>query len=124
MKLMRTNSALLMGMSEYDAKLVGWLVACHLMMSHFSQRRDISDPDVIKEFADIVGDLEHLDNLYLLTLADIRGTSPAVWNAWKGQLLLELYKATSKALRHGVAKPINEAEHVADDRQSGIGKTC
>jgi len=90
------------------------------MMSHFSQRRDISDPDVIKEFADIVGDTEHLDNLYLLTLADIRGTSPKVWNAWKGQLLLELYKATSKALRHGVATPLNEQEHVEDDKQAAL----
>jgi len=105
------------GMSEYDARLVGWLVLSHLMMSHFSQRRDISDPDVIKEFATIVGDQEHLNNLYLLTLADIRGTSPKVWNAWKGQLLLELYQATSKALRQGLAKPIYEKEHVEDDQQ-------
>jgi [protein-PII] uridylyltransferase len=87
------------------------------MMSHFSQRRDISDPEVIKEFAAIVGDREHLDNLYLLTLADIRGTSPKVWNAWKGQLLLELYDATSKALRQGGTRPINEKEHVEDDKQ-------
>jgi len=105
------------GMSEYDAKLVGWLVLNHLIMSHFSQRRDISDPEVIKEFAEIVGDQEHLDNLYLLTLADIRGTSPKVWNAWKGQLLLELYQATRKALRQGVAQPINEKEHVLDDKK-------
>lgn len=108
------------GLSEYDAKLVGWLVLSHLMMSHFSQRRDISDPDVIKEFAGVVGDIEHLDNLYLLTLADIKGTSPKVWNAWKGQLLLELYQATHKALRQGVAKPLNEEEHVADDKQTAM----
>ena len=108
------------GLSEYDAKFVGWLVLNHLIMSHFSQRRDISDPDVIKEFADIVGDQEHLDNLYLLTLADIKGTSPKVWNAWKGQLLLELYEATHKALRQGVTQPWNEAEHVADDKETAI----
>jgi len=108
------------GLSEYDAKLVGWLVLKHLMMSHFSQRRDISDPDVIKEFADIVGDIEYLDNLYLLTLADIRGTSPKVWNAWKGQLLLELYMATRKALRQGVAEPLNAAEHAQDDKDAAL----
>ena len=108
------------GMSEYDSRLVGWLVLSHLMMSHFSQRRDISDPEVIKEFADFVGDREHLDNLYLLTLADIRGTSPKVWNAWKGQLLLELYQATLNALRLGVATPINEAEHVEDDKKEAL----
>lgn len=108
------------GLSEYDSKLVGWLVLNHLRMSHFSQRRDTSDPDVIKEFADIVGDLEHLDNLYLLTLADIRGTSPKVWNAWKGQLLLDLYTATRTALRQGVAQPINAEEHVVDDKNAAI----
>jgi len=108
------------GMSEYDSKLVGWLVLSHLMMSHFSQRRDISDPDVIKEFADFVGDQEHLDNLYLLTLADIRGTSPKVWNAWKGQLLLELYQATRSVLRRGGATPINEQEHVEDDKAEAL----
>ncbi|MBT8115165.1 MAG: [protein-PII] uridylyltransferase, partial [Arenicella sp.] len=93
------------GLSEYDAKLVGWLVLNHLIMSHFSQRRDISDPAVIQAFAEIVGDPEHLDHLYILTHADIRGTSPKVWNAWKGQLLMELYNATRQALRHGVATP-------------------
>jgi len=108
------------GMSEYDAKFVGWLVLSHLMMSHFSQRRDISDPAVIEEFAAFVGDKEHLDNLYLLTHADIRGTSPKVWNAWKGQLLLELYQATRNALRKDVAQPINEQEHVVDDQQAAI----
>lgn len=108
------------GLSEYDARLVGWLVLQHLRMSHFSQRRDISDPEVIKEFADIVGDIEHLDNLYLLTLADIRGTSPKVWNAWKGQLLLDLYQATRKALRQGVAQPIDASEHVKDDQQAAM----
>ena len=108
------------GMSDYDSRLVGWLVLSHLMMSHFSQRRDISDPEVIKEFADFVGDVEHLDNLYLLTLADIRGTSPKVWNAWKGQLLLELYQATRNALRRGVATPINEDGHVEDDKNEAL----
>ena len=108
------------GLSEYDSKFVGWLVLSHLMMSHFSQRRDISDPDVIKEFAGIVGDQEHLDNLYLMTLADIKGTSPKVWNAWKGQLLLELYEATHKALRQGVTQPWNEEEHVADDKETAM----
>lgn len=108
------------GLSEYDSKLVGWLVLNHLRMSHFSQRRDISDPDVIKEFADIAGDAEHLDTLYLLTHADIRGTSPKVWNAWKGQLLLELYQSTRTALRHGIAQPIDEQEHVDDDKRNAL----
>lgn len=109
-------------MSEYDAKLVAWLVLNHLVMSHYSQRRDISDAGVIKQFADLVGDSERLDNLYLLTLADIKGTSPKVWNAWKGQLLLELYQATSQALRRGVAKPIDEQEHINDNKRTSLAK--
>ena len=89
-------------------------------MSHFSQRRDITDAEVIKEFADIVGDIEHLDNLYLLTLADIRGTSPKVWNAWKGQLLMELYIATRNALRSGVATPHNQQERINDHKREAL----
>lgn len=107
-------------LNEYDARLVSWLVDKHLVMSHFSQRRDINDPQVIKEFADIVGDQEHLDNLYLLTFADIRGTSPQVWNAWKGQLLKDLYEATRNAVRQGVSKPIDESVHVAEDKRSAL----
>ena len=103
-------------MSEYDAKLVSWLVRNHLYMSHFSQRRDISNPEVIREFANIVGDQEHLDNLFLLTMADIRGTSPKVWNAWKGQLLKELYISTTRVLRQGMATPIDINEHIASDK--------
>ena len=109
-------------LSEYDAKLVAWLVDKHLYMSHFSQRRDITDPDVVQEFANVVGDREHLDNLYLLTMADIRGTSPKVWNAWKGQLLKELYYATRNALRKGTGKSLNIAEHIDDDKNIALSK--
>ena len=109
-------------LSEFDAKLVAWLVDKHLYMSHFSQRRDITDPDVVQEFANEVGDREHLDNLYLLTMADIRGTSPKVWNAWKGQLLKELYFATRNALRKGTGKSLNISEHIDDDKKTALSK--
>lgn len=107
-------------LNEHDAKLVSWLVLQHLRMSHFSQRRDISDPDVIQEFAKIVGDIEHLDNLYLLTFADIRGTSPKVWSAWKGQLLLDLYLSTHQALRLGATKPADAKKRIKEDQQEAI----
>lgn len=105
-------------LSDYDGKLVSWLVKYHLFMSHFAQRRDISDPEVIREFLYIVGDQEHLDNLYLLTIADVRATSPKVWNAWKGQLLESLYHNASRMLRQGVttvdtAASIKEVRRVA-----------
>ena len=92
-----------LGLSEYDARFVGWLVRKHLIMSWTAQREDVSDPGVIDRFAEVVGDQKHLDNLYLLTVADIRGTSPKVWTEWKGQLLAGLYASTSRRLRTGIA---------------------
>jgi len=107
-------------LSEYDARLVSWVVEKHLYMSHFSQRRDISDPEVVKEFAEQVGDIEHLDYLYLLTMADIRATSPKVWNAWKGQLLKDLYLATKRILRYGDTQALNAEEHINDDKNAAL----
>ncbi len=76
-----------------DSDLVAWLVRMHLVMARTSQKTDISDPAVIAAFAAQVGDTRRLAALYLLTVADIRGTSPTVWNAWKGKLLEDLYHA-------------------------------
>ncbi|WP_193086887.1 [protein-PII] uridylyltransferase [Advenella sp. FME57] len=81
-----------------DRALVEFLVVHHLTMSAFAQKRDLSEPSVIQEFADIVGTERRLTALYLLTVADIRGTSPKVWNAWKGKLLEDLYHYTLTAL--------------------------
>ena len=92
-----------LGLSEYDSKFAAWLVRNHLVMSWTAQREDITDPRVVDRFAEIVGDQEHLDNLYLLTFADIRGTSPKVWSEWKGKLLSNLYMATSRRLRTGLS---------------------
>jgi [protein-PII] uridylyltransferase len=107
-------------MSDYDAHFVAWLVRYHLLMSWTAQRQDISDPAVIDRFAEIVGDQEHLDNLYLLTIADIRGTSPHVWNEWKGQLLAELYLATTRALRRGIGSPLKVSERIADTKRDTL----
>jgi [protein-PII] uridylyltransferase len=86
------------GLDAPDAELVEFLVRNHLLMSAVAQKRDLSDPAVIAEFAQKVGDERHLTALYLLTVADIRGTSPKVWNAWKGKLLEDLYHLTLAAL--------------------------
>ncbi|KAA3622858.1 MAG: [protein-PII] uridylyltransferase, partial [Proteobacteria bacterium] len=101
-------------MSDYDAHFVAWLVRNHLLMSWTAQKQDITDPDVINRFASQVGDQEHLDNLYLLTIADIRGTSPHVWNTWKGQLLFDLYRATRRALQLGLSEPVNIEQQIKD----------
>jgi [protein-PII] uridylyltransferase len=86
------------GLSEEDGELVEWLVAQHLMMSHTAQKLDVTDPTVIQEFARKVRDERHLTALYLLTVADIRGTSPKVWNVWKARLLEDLFRQTRQVL--------------------------
>ncbi|MCB1965879.1 MAG: [protein-PII] uridylyltransferase [Candidatus Accumulibacter sp.] len=96
------------GVADEESQLVVWLVRQHLLMSRSAQKLDISDPGVIAGFADIVGDERHLVALYLLTVADIRGTSPKVWNAWKGQLLEQLFTATRRHLQSSEAPPMPE----------------
>ena len=105
------------GLSRYDCRFVAWLVRNHLLMSMTAQRRDISDPGVINEFAAAIGDITHLDYLYLLTVADIRATDPKLWNSWRESLLLELYRRCSRALRRGLGRPIDEDELVAEAQQ-------
>jgi [protein-PII] uridylyltransferase len=85
-------------LSDADTELVVFLVEHHLSMSQVAQKQDLSDPDVIRDFALLVKDERHLTALYLLTVADIRGTSPKVWNAWKGKLLEDLYRMTLRVL--------------------------
>ncbi len=86
------------GLTEDETELVVFLVENHLMMSQVAQKQDLSDPDVIQGFAALVKDERHLTALYLLTVADIRGTSPKVWNGWKGKLLEDLYRITLRVL--------------------------
>ncbi len=104
------------GLSEYDTEVVAWLVDKHLIMSSTSQRKDLSDPQVINDFAHQVGQKTRLDYLYLLTVADIRATSPTVWNAWKEALLNELYHATKAALARGLENPLLLQEQIEQTR--------
>ncbi|MDH5445872.1 MAG: [protein-PII] uridylyltransferase [Gammaproteobacteria bacterium] len=102
------------GLGKYDTDIVSWLVKNHLIMSATAQRKDISDPGVVHNFASQVGDLIHLNYIYLLTVADIRATSPDVWNTWKDALLKELYHATRKALQRGLDNPLVQTELIDD----------
>jgi [protein-PII] uridylyltransferase len=86
------------GLSKEDTELVVFLVRQHLLMSQVAQKQDLSNPDVIKAFSQTVGNTRRLTALYLLTVADIRGTSPKVWNAWKGKLLEDLFHLAQSAL--------------------------
>jgi [protein-PII] uridylyltransferase len=96
------------GIERADAELIEFLVLHHLTMSRVAQKEDLYDPDVIAQFARLVGTPVRLTTLYLLTVADIRGTSPKGWNAWKGKLLEDLYRLTLRAL--GGASPNVDAE--------------
>ncbi len=104
-------------LSEEDGDLVTWLVKNHLLMSRSAQGKDLGDMVVINEFASIVGSQLRLDALYLLTVADIRATSPEVWNAWKDALLKELYYASSRALSRGLENPLQESERIAYNKE-------
>ncbi len=106
------------GLGSSDTGLVTWLVEQHLRMSMTAQKQDISDPEVIHRFARLVGTRDRLDYLYLLTCADIAGTSPKLWNAWKDRLLADLYFAARRALREGLEHPLPEAERVQEARDS------
>ncbi len=88
-------------LNSYDAKTVSWLVEQHLTLSAIAQRKDLADPEVIKQVANIVVSQERLDYLYLLTICDIRGTNPTLLNSWKHSLLRELYQSTRKYLQYG-----------------------
>jgi [protein-PII] uridylyltransferase len=104
------------GLDSEDSELVVWLVRHHLVMSNVAQKQDISDPDVVVAFARIAANERHLIALYLFTVADIRGTSPKVWNTWKGQLLEQLFSATRRVLLSGGEAPV--AQGIIQERQA------
>jgi [protein-PII] uridylyltransferase len=110
------------GLGRYEARLVAWLVRNHLILSITSQKKDISDPEVIHDFAQRVGDQTHLDYLYVLTVADVRGTNPKLWNAWKARLIEEFYERTKRALRRGLETPVDQDELVRDTQASAREK--
>ncbi|MCO8166327.1 [protein-PII] uridylyltransferase [Pseudomonas sp. 21LCFQ02] len=96
----------------WDTRLIVWLVSNHLVMSTTAQRKDLSDPQVIHDFALFVGDEVHLDYLYVLTVADINATNPTLWNSWRASLLRQLYTETKRALRRGLENPVDREEQI------------
>lgn len=109
-------------LSRFDANLVGWLVKNHLVMSITAQQHDIDDPEIVKKFAENVGNLTRLNYLYLLTIADIRGTNPKLWNSWRSTLLAQLYQNTSKYLRRGSGSPIKHEALISEVKESALQK--
>jgi [protein-PII] uridylyltransferase len=103
-------------MSEDHALRVAWLVEQHLVMSMTAQRRDISDPETLRGFCELVGNQTRLDYLYLVTIADIAATSPKLWNNWKGSLLWELYTMSSRALAEGSSNIFDRDHQIQQSR--------
>ena len=116
-------------MSDEHCERVAWLVEQHLVMSQTAQRRDITDPETIKAFSDIVDNQTRLDYLYLITIADIAATSSKLWNNWKDSLLWELYSVTSMALAEGSSNIFDRNHRIEESRaevrdillQEGLG---
>lgn len=86
-----------------------------------AQKKDIHDPEIINEFAALVGDEAHLDYLYVLTVADVRGTNPTLWNSWKATLFHDLYELTTHALRRGLENPIDR-DQLINETQAAARK--
>ncbi len=108
------------GLSAYDTELVGWLVENHLILSKTAQRKDINDPEVINKFATQMGERERLNYLYLLTVADVNGTNPELWNAWKDSLFSQLYNETTRALRRGLENPFNKEDRIKKIKRTAL----
>lgn len=106
-------------MSEEHQERVAWLVEQHLTMSQTAQRRDISDPETIRVFSELVGNQTRLDYLYLITCADIAATSPQLWNNWKDSLLWDLYSNTSSALADGSSNLLDR-NHIIEETRSTV----
>ena len=110
------------GLNDDDTALVEWLVENHLVMSSTAQRRDIYDPDVVFEFAQLVRSEHRLDYLYALTVADITATNPTLWNSWRDTLLRQLYTETRKLLEGGLELPVDKQASIRACLESATDK--
>jgi [protein-PII] uridylyltransferase len=107
-------------LNRKETRVVSQLVRNHLLMSVTAQRKDISDPDVVRDFAQQVGSMNMLNYLYLLTVADIRSTNPKLWNNWKDALLQQLYRATKSVIRRGVDNAPDIDEIIQENRDAAL----
>lgn len=107
-------------LNRKETRVVSQLVRDHLLMSVTAQRKDISDPDVVRDFAQQVGSMNMLNYLYLLTVADIRSTNPKLWNNWKDALLQQLYRATKRVIRRGVDNAPDIDEIIQENRDAAL----
>ncbi|AOA58449.1 [protein-PII] uridylyltransferase [Acinetobacter larvae] len=106
------------GFNERDSNIVAWLIRNHLLMSLTAQKKDISDPDVVKAFSEQLGDIEHLNYLYCLTVADINATNPKLWNSWRSSLMRQLYSHARDVIRMGLGRPVDYQMHIEETKFS------
>ena len=108
------------GMSLADARLVGWLTRYHLLMSMTAQKKDISDPEIVTVFADLIGNVTHLNHLYVLTVADMNATNPQLWNSWRATLMKQLYSQTRRILRADISAPTNRQDMISATKKQAL----
>jgi len=106
------------GLTEEDSQLVSWLVENHLLISSTAQRKDIHDPEVIKEFVEIVGTLERLEYLHILTVCDVKGTNPTLLTSWKHSLLIELFRITRRYLQNDAVNTASSEDIIEREIQN------
>jgi [protein-PII] uridylyltransferase len=107
-------------LNRKETRVVSQLVRDHLLMSVTAQRKDITDPDVVRDFTQRVGSMNMLNYLYLLTVADIRSTNPKLWNNWKNSLLMQLYRATKAVIRRGIDNAPDIDEIIQENRDAAF----
>jgi [protein-PII] uridylyltransferase len=107
-------------LGKWDTQLVAWLVRNHLLMSMTAQRKDISDPETIYNFAKHMSDVIHLDYLYVLTVADINATNNSLWNNWRASLMRQLYGETKLALKRGLEHPVDHQDLIEQVQQEAL----
>lgn len=105
------------GLPQADCDLIAWLVKHHLLMSKTAQKKDISDPAVVADFAEQVGNVTYLNHLYVLTVADMTATNPQLWNSWRATLMRQLYIQTRRILRADIHAPTNRQDMIANNRE-------
>lgn len=105
------------GLPQADCDLIAWLVKHHLLMSKTAQKKDISDPAVVADFAEQVGNVTYLNHLYVLTVADMTATNPQLWNSWRATLMRQLYIQARRILRADIDAPTNRQDMIANNRE-------
>ena len=106
-----------LGLNKQETETVEWLVRYHLLMSDMAQKRDISDPRTVRDFAKAVQSVKRLNLLTVLTVCDVRSVGPDTWNNWKATLIRQLYAETKAILEQG-AEALNRENRMTEAKKA------